>query len=102
MCPDCGRPIADCICRKQAARPQGDGVVRVRRETQGRKGKTVTTISGLPLGGDKLQELASAFKRQCGAGGSVKEGIVVIQGDHRDTIIGLLQKQGYKVKRAGG
>jgi translation initiation factor 1 len=102
-CPDCGKPIAECggTCRKQAKTP-GEGVVRVRREVKGRKGKTVTTISGIPLDEDGLREWASELKRQCGAGGSVKDGVIVMQGDHCDVLVALIQKRGYTVKRAGG
>ena len=79
-----------------------DGIVRVRREVKGRKGKTVTTITGIPLDEERLHELASELKRQCGTGGSVKDGLIIIQGDHCDNLIALLQKKGYTVKRAGG
>jgi translation initiation factor 1 len=102
-CPECGRPIAECngTCRKQI-KPLGEGIVRVRREVKGRQGKTVTTISGVPLDKDGLRELTTEFKRECGAGGSVKDGVIVIQGDHGDVLIPLLHKRGYTVKRAGG
>ena len=76
--------------------------MRVRREVKGRKGKTVTTISGVPLDEDGLRELASDLKRHCGTGGSVKDGVIIIQGDHGDTLIPLIQKRGYVVKRSGG
>jgi translation initiation factor 1 len=82
--------------------PQGDGIARVRRETQGRGGKTVTTISGLGLASDALADLASELKRRCGTGGSVKDWVIEIQGDHRDVIVQELEKRGYKVKLAGG
>jgi translation initiation factor 1 len=102
MCPRCGRPVANCVCKKPSTQTPGDGIVRVRRETKGRNGKTVTTITGLPLGEDELREFASRLKRQCGTGGSVKDGVIVIQGDHCDTLVALIQKHGYTVKRAGG
>ena len=101
-CEKCGKPIAQCACRKQAARAPLDGVVRVRREVKGRKGKTVTTLSGVPLDEEGLRELASELKRQCGTGGSVKDGVIVIQGDHCDVLLAFLQKRGYVVKRSGG
>jgi len=82
--------------------PRGDGIVRVRRETQGRGGKTVTTISGVPLAGDALTALASELKRRCGTGGTAKDGVIEIQGDHRDVIVTELEARGYTVKRAGG
>lgn len=101
VCPNCNQPLDQCACGKDEVAP-GDGIVRVRREVKGRKGKTVTTISGIPLAEDGLKELASDFKRRCGTGGSVKDGVIIIQGDHRDTLIPLLEDRGYSVKRAGG
>ena len=83
-------------------RPRGDGVVRVRREVKGRRGKTVTTIEGVPLSDDDLRALGSELKRRCGTGGSVKDGVIEIQGDHRDTLVAELEARGYTVKRAGG
>lgn len=83
-------------------RPQGDGVARVRREVKGRRGKTVTTISGLPLADDALRDLATELKRACGTGGSVKDGTIEIQGDHRDTLLAALQSRGHRAKLAGG
>jgi translation initiation factor 1 len=82
--------------------PQGDGIVRIRRETQGRGGKTVTTISGLGLASDALRDLASDLKRRCGTGGAVKDWVIEIQGDHREAIVAELEQRGYKVKLAGG
>ena len=80
----------------------GDGVVRVRRETKGRAGKTVTSIEGVPLSGAELSALAKDLKRRCGTGGSTKDGVIEIQGDHRDTLVAALEAEGYTVKRAGG
>ena len=108
LCPECARPLADCRCRRskpaqpQAAPPKGDGVVRVGRETKGRKGKGVTVVTGLPLAGDALDDLATRLKKRCGSGGTVHEGVVEIQGDHRDTLVAELAKLGYSVKRSGG
>lgn len=102
MCPNCGQPSAQCACHKAAPPAPSDGIVRVRREVKGRNGKTVTTITGVPLGEDALRELASDLKRQCGTGGSVKDGLIVIQGDQCAVVIPLLQKRGYTVKRTGG
>ncbi len=82
--------------------PRGDGVVRVRRETQGRGGKTVTTIAGVPLAEDGLRALAGELKRLCGTGGSVKDYVIEIQGDHRDKLVPALEQRGYTVKLAGG
>jgi translation initiation factor 1 len=76
--------------------------VRVRRETKGRRGKTVTTIDGVPLADEALRGLAAELKRRCGTGGSVKDGVIEIQGDHRDILVADLEERGYTVKRAGG
>lgn len=80
----------------------GDGVVRVSRETQGRKGKGVTIIAGLPLAAAQLESLATQLKKRCGAGGKVEGDRIEIQGDHRDVIVQELAKQGWQAKRAGG
>lgn len=87
---------------KPARVPEGDGIVRIRRETSGRKGKGVTTISGLPVDDTTLQQLARQLKQLCGTGGTVKDRVIEIQGDHRDKIRDALQQQGYTVKLAGG
>ena len=85
-----------------AATPEGDGIVRIRRETSGRKGNAATTISGVPLPEAELKALAKKLKQNCGSGGSVKNGIIEIQGDHREKLRELLSKDGYTVKLAGG
>ncbi len=103
MCPKCSRPQAQCICKKQAAAlPKGDGLVRLQKESKGRGGKTVTLVTGLALGEEALKELASDLKRICGAGGAVKDGVIEIQGDHRDDLLPELLKRGYKAKKVGG
>ncbi len=102
ICPLCGMPVARCACRASPRAPRGDGIVRVRREVQGRNGKTVTSISGVPLPDAELRELASELKRRCGSGGSAKDGVIEIQGDHREVLVALLETRGYTVKRAGG
>lgn len=79
-----------------------DGIVRIRRETSGRKGKGVTTVHGLPLLDDQLAILAARLKKRCGSGGALKDGIIEIQGDHRDTLKRLLEQDGYTVRLAGG
>ncbi|MFA5688942.1 MAG: hypothetical protein WC959_07325 [Kiritimatiellales bacterium] len=78
------------------------GVVRVGRETKGRKGAGVTVISGIPAHPAGLAKLAGQFKRQCGTGGTVKNGVIEIQGEHRDLLVEELKKLGYAVKRSGG
>jgi translation initiation factor 1 len=82
--------------------PRGDGTVRIRREVKGRRGKTVTTISGIPLPQDDLKALAGDLKRRCGSGGSVVDSVIEIQGDHRDTLVPELESRGYTVKLSGG
>ena len=79
-----------------------DGFVRLRREVKGRGGGTVIVISGVPLPTLQIKELAGALKKKCGCGGTVKDGIIEIQGDHRDTLSAELQARGFKVKLAGG
>lgn len=100
-CPDCGQPQAQCIC-KQNALPAGDGIARVRRETKGRGGKTVTTISGVPLAEAELKTLAGALKRRCGTGGALKDGVIEIQGDHVELLLDELAKRGFTAKKSGG
>ena len=102
VCPDCRLPTGKCRCGKAEPAPAGDGIVRVRRETKGRGGKTVTTISGIPLGGEALRNLAKDLKRRCGTGGTVKDGVIEIQGDHRETIVAELFRRGFTAKLAGG
>jgi translation initiation factor 1 len=101
-CPKCGRPLAECICNKKTSRPAGDGVVRIFRESKGRKGKTVTLITGLTLKEDALRELLTELKRKVGTGGALKDGVLEIQGDHRDTLLEELNKRGICAKKAGG
>jgi len=101
MCPDCSQPIAQCCCGQESV-PLGDGIVRVSRETKGRKGKGVTLISGVPLAAAELKQLAKMLKQRSSTGGAVKEGVIEIQGDQRDLMVELLQAEGYTVKRSGG
>ena len=101
ICPTCGNPAARCVCRSQKKINRGDGIVRVGRETKGRKDKVVTVITGVPLDYDRLRELVKQFKQTCGSGGTVKEGAIEIQGDHRDRLVEKLKNLGYNVKRSG-
>jgi translation initiation factor 1 len=81
---------------------KNDGIIRLRREVKGRGGGTVIVISGIPLAADAIKELAGILKKKCGCGGTVKDCIIEIQGDHRDTLSAELQARGFKVKLAGG
>ncbi|HEX7373963.1 MAG TPA: stress response translation initiation inhibitor YciH, partial [Steroidobacteraceae bacterium] len=85
-----------------AATPRGDGVVRVGRETKGRKGKGVTIVTGVPLAGEALAALAAKLKKRCGSGGTIDGATIEIQGDHRDLLVEELGKLGYSVKKSGG
>ncbi len=102
ICPVCERPAAQCLCRKPAAPPPGDGIVRIGRETKGRKGAGVSIIRGVPLDSAGLKTLAGELKKRCGSGGTVRDGVIEIQGDHRDLLLAELAKRGWKVKLAGG
>jgi len=102
MCPACGRAAGDCACGRENGAAATDGVVRVGRETKGRKGKGVTVITGVPLAGPELADLAKKLKNRCGAGGTVKNGVIEIQGDHRDRVVTELEGRGWTVKRSGG
>ena len=101
MCPDCRQSIGQCLCNAQAI-PKTDGVVRVSLQSKGRGGKSVTLVKGLPLGALELAALAKQLRLACGTGGTVKDGVVEVQGDHVATVMAALQKQNHVVKRAGG
>lgn len=101
-CPNCQRPSADCICKQGTPGKAVAGPVRVARETQGRKGKGVTVITGLGLSQSALETLAKELKKRCGSGGMATAERIEIQGDHRDTIVAELIQRGFNAKRAGG
>lgn len=108
ICPGCSLPVAQCLCaaNKKALAAAGgaspDGIVRVQRETKGRGGKSVTLVRGLGLELDALSALAKQLKAACGSGGTVKDGVIEVQGDHVATLLAALEKRGYRVKRVGG
>ncbi|HET7795928.1 MAG TPA: translation initiation factor Sui1 [Rhizobacter sp.] len=101
MCPGCRQPVAACTCKQKAAL-LGDGKVRVSRETKGRGGKAVTLVRGLPLEADALATLGKQLRTACGTGGTVKDGVVELQGDHVDRVMAQLQAGGWTVLRSGG
>ena len=103
LCPKCHQLKKACTCQPdEPSAPSKSTVVRVGRETKGRGGKGVTIISDLPLDEKGLTELAAKLKTRLGTGGTVKDGRIEIQGDHRDRIVAELEKMGYRAKRAGG
>ena len=102
LCPQCHRKLANCVCGDSKPAANGDGIVRLHRETKGRGGKAVTLVKGLPISEDALRTLASQLKKRCGVGGATKDGIIEIQGDQRALLKTELEKLGYVVKIAGG
>lgn len=103
MCPGCSAPLTQCQCRAAPTNAASrDGIVRVGRETKGRKGAGVTVVMGAPLDAAQLAELCTQLKKRCGSGGTLKDNVIEIQGDHRDTIVAELSKRGWTVKRVGG
>lgn len=101
MCPACRQTVAACLCKAQSV-VKGDGVVRVSRQSKGRGGKTVTLVKGLALDATALAALGKALRSACGSGGTVKDGVIEIQGDHCDLVMDALIKGGHAPKRAGG
>jgi translation initiation factor 1 len=101
MCPDCRRPLADCACKATPV-VTGNGVVRVSRQSKGRGGKTVTLVKGLAFDPAALASLGKQLRTACGSGGTVKDGVIEIQGDHCDLAVDVLRQHGHEAKRAGG
>jgi translation initiation factor 1 len=105
ICPKCQKLFSKCSCKKKKSRSQTnikyDGIIRIQREVKGRKGKTVTTVSAFQLADDELKNLAAQLKRRCGTGGLVKDGVIIIQGDHRETLVTEFKNRGFKAKIAG-
>ena len=101
MCPACRKPVAECLCGQEIV-PAGDGIVRVSRETKGRAGKGVTLVKGLALDAAALTQLAKQLKAACGSGGTVKDGVIEVQGDHCERVIEVLRQQGKTSQTCGG
>jgi translation initiation factor 1 len=99
-CPRCGKRLDRCSCAQAPASVRKDSIVRLHRDRKGRGGKTVTVITGLPVG--QLETLVRELKRLCGTGGTVRGDTLEIQGDHRDRLLPALQARGFTVKIAGG
>jgi translation initiation factor 1 len=102
MCPDCRRSIGKCVCRQSKPAPATGGVVRVSRETKGRNGKSVTVVRGLAMDSGAMTLLGKEIKSACGSGGTVKDGVIEVQGDHVERVIAFLKARALVVKRAGG
>ena len=103
VCPDCGAADSECRCQTLSAEHVwGDGRVRVSRQTKGRKGKAVTLVEGLAMTSAELEQTAKRLKTRCGSGGAVKDGVIEIQGDQRQTVVAWLHEQGITAKLAGG
>jgi translation initiation factor 1 len=102
LCPNCRRAVRECVCPKGAPGAVGPGAVRVGREIKGRAGKGVTTITGLPMSPADIETLATQLKKRCGSGGTVRNGVIEIQGEHRDVIVAELVKLGWQAKKSGG
>ncbi len=101
-CPQCDKPLKKCKCSKSTPASPKDGVVRISRQTKGRKGSGVSIITGIPLQEAELKKVAKVLKQKCGSGGTVKDGVIEIQGDHREVLLTELQKKGWTAKIAGG
>ena len=102
LCTQCGVPVANCHCGKDTVFNDGDGILRISRETKGRKGKGVTLVTGFQGSESDLKALGKSLKQKCGTGGTVKDGVIEIQGDVRHKIKQELESSGFKVKLAGG
>lgn len=101
MCPACRKPVSACECKARAA-VKGDGVVRVSLQTKGRGGKSVTIVKGLALDATQLAQLGKQLRTACGSGGTVKDGVIEVQGEHCELIMETLRKLGHQPKRAAG
>jgi translation initiation factor 1 len=103
MCPACRQPMTACTCAAlQKTLPRGDGRVRVSREVASRGGKTVTVVRGLALTDEQIAALGKRLRAACGTGGTAKDGVIEVQGDHVERVLAWLVKEGIPAKRGGG
>lgn len=102
VCPGCGHSALKCCCSKAKTEAVGDGIVRISRQTKGRKGAGVCIITGLSVDEAALKKIGQDLKKKCGTGGTIKNGVIEIQGDHRDLLVTALTQLGFKTKLAGG
>ena len=99
MCPTCRQPVDACRCKAKAGNVgEGDGLVRVSRETKGRGGKAVTVVRGVPLDTAGLADLGKRLRAACGSGGTLKDGVLEVQGDHVERVMQMLGESGWVVK----
>ena len=101
-CPGCRQPLETCVCKAASPVLAGDGIARVSREKQGRGGKTVTVVRGLALDATALTSTGKQLRAACGAGGTTKDGVIEVQGDHVERVMAWLTQAGHRVRRAGG
>jgi translation initiation factor 1 len=102
-CPACRKALDLCSCVSAARQAiAGDGQVRVSRQTKGRGGKCVTLVKGVALDGMALAVLGKQLRAACGAGGTAKDGVIEVQGDHCELVLETLKKMGHDARRAGG
>lgn len=102
MCPACRQAISVCICKHAKPPAKSDGIVRISLDSKGRGGKSVTVIKGVPLDADALVLLGKTLRNACGSGGTTKDGVIEVQGDHRESVLSALEKLNFTVKRVGG
>lgn len=102
MCPKCNSPVSDCICRKKQFSHSSDGIVKIRREMKGRKGKGVIAITDIPEDLATVKELARELKTKLSCGGTIKNDRVEIQGDRVEDVLSFFKSKGYRVKKVGG
>lgn len=95
MCPNCNKKVENCVCKQNNSVPKPTGAVKVSRSTKGRKGKVVTLVTNVLLAPDELKKLATQLKQKCGCGGTAKDGIIEIQGDHVEKLAKEMKARGF-------